>query len=383
MYRKFKADNIFNGAELLGDSFVLITDTDGTVKEIVKQEQAGDDVQTFAGILCPGFINCHCHIELSYLKNIIAPHTGLVKFVQEVLDNRNVDAITKLDAMRLAQSELHNSGTVAVADICNDAASVELKKASPLHWTNFIEISGFVNQTAHQRFATALDVAREFSLLPYPHAIVPHASYSVSENLFKLINEQAADVISIHNQETLAEDALYKNKSGEFLNLYNRMGIDISGFRPTGRSSLQSWSPYFTHGQKIISVHNTFISQDDIDFAKNLIYCLCINANLYIEDKLPPVDLLMKNECSIVIGTDSYASNYQLNMLEEMKAIQKNFPAIATETILKWATNNGAEALGIQGNFGSMESDKKPGIVLIENLYANNFTQASTARRIL
>jgi cytosine/adenosine deaminase-related metal-dependent hydrolase len=93
---------------------------------------------------------------------------------------------------------------------------------------------------------------------------------------------------------------------------------------------------------------------------------VCINANLYIENSLPPLDMLLDNGCHIVLGTDSYASNWQLNIFEEIKSIQQHFPHIGLENILKWATSNGARALGIDDFFGSFEKGKKPGLVLID-----------------
>ena len=382
MYRKFQADSIFTGSELLDESHVLLTHPDGTIIEIVPHGEAGDDIEKMKGIISPGFINCHCHIELSFLKDKIPEHTGLVDFVLSVLANRDADPAIKLGAMQAGAEELYHSGTMAIGDICNDALSLQLKKNSPLHWINFIEVSGFVNSTAQQRFNTALQIAKAFSELPFPYAIVPHAPYSVSRNLFKLINEYASPLISIHNQESADEDELYLSKSGAFLKLYDKLGIDIAGFNPTGKSSLHSWLPHFTHQQKIISVHNTFISQADIDIANSLTYCICINANLYIENKLPAIEMLMNNNCHIVVGTDSYASNHQLNMLEELKTIQKNFPTIDTSTILKWATKNGAEALGISEHFGSFDKGKKPGIILIDEMQSLRFAQSSKVKRL-
>lgn len=101
-------------------------------------------------------------------------------------------------------------------------------------------------------------------------------------------------------------------------------------------------------------------------------YCLCANANRYIEDKLPPVDLFLKNDCHIVLGTDSYSSNWQLNIAKEIEAVLgapcfSNMPyEQSLETVLKWATINGAIALQIDNNYGSFDKGKKPGIVLIQ-----------------
>jgi cytosine/adenosine deaminase-related metal-dependent hydrolase len=72
MYQKFSATQLFTGTELLQDQLVLITTKDGTVEAIVGIEDAGDNIQSFDGILTPGFINAHCHLELSHMKHISA-----------------------------------------------------------------------------------------------------------------------------------------------------------------------------------------------------------------------------------------------------------------------------------------------------------------------
>lgn len=95
-------------------------------------------------------------------------------------------------------------------------------------------------------------------------------------------------------------------------------------------------------------------------------FCLCINANQYIENALPPIEMLRKNNCTIVLGTDSLASNWSLNILDEIKTIKQNFPAIALEEMLQWATINGAKALQMENDLGSFEKGKKPGVVLID-----------------
>jgi cytosine/adenosine deaminase-related metal-dependent hydrolase len=114
-----------------------------------------------------------------------------------------------------------------------------------------------------------------------------------------------------------------------------------------------------------------------------MFFCLCPNANLYIGGKLPDVELLIRRNCVLVIGTDSLASNHQLSILEELKTLQQQFPQLSTPTLLKWATANGAEALGMEGMLGSFHPGKKPGLVLIEGLEGEKFAAAATARRVL
>ena len=205
-----------------GENKILIIDAYGAVVEIVDEETAGDGIEYFEGILCPGFVNAHCHIELSHLKGKIPKHTGLVNFVQQVMKERTAAEEEKYTAMKAAEKELYNSGTVAVGDICNTADSLSVKQKSAMHWHNFIEVSGFVGAVAQKRFDAAAAILEEFAApskrQEHGVSIVPHAPYSVSANLFGLINEATTNkTISIHNQECAEENELYLDKRGDFL----------------------------------------------------------------------------------------------------------------------------------------------------------------------
>ena len=380
---------------MLSAPTVLITDGSGVIIDLVNIEEAGDGIEEFKGIISPGFVNAHCHLELSHLKGRIPENTGLVEFVQQVMNNRSKGNEQQLEAMEQADSKMYHSGIVAVGDICNSTDSIAVKQSSKILWHNFIEVSGFVGETANARLEAMKLVSDQFkNELPFqPKTLSPHAPYSVSKKLFHLLNEQTeAQLITIHNQESAAEDELYLAKQGGFLALYNNFGIDISSFEPTGKSSVQSWLPYFNKQQSILSVHNTYTSESDIDFlikysekhSSLFSYCICINANNYIEQKNPPIEMLMNSDCNVVIGTDSLASNHQLNILEELKTIQlSNNPIFPLSILLKWATINGAKALQLDSLVGSFEKGKKPGVVLIENIQQFQLNQQSSARRIV
>lgn len=394
LYRKFTADKIFNGYELLPDNYVLITTVDGVVEALIDKKDAGDNIEALVGIISPGFVNAHCHTELSYLKDAIPSGTGLVQFVQRVMGNRSLLSEAKIRAMQLAEKEMYNSGIVAVGDICNTADSITIKKESKLWWHNFIEISGFVEAVAAKRLADTQLIFDAFSINNLANTTLsPHAPYSVSKALFSALNTSTAgELITIHNQESAAEDELYLYKTGGFLELYKNFGINISSFMPAAKTSFQTWLPYFTNNQSIISVHNTCTTQGDIDFlmkqavfaAARFYFCICINANKYIEQKIPPIQLLRKNNCQIIIGTDSYASNWHLNIWEEIKTIQQETAfAIPLPEILQWATINGARALQMDNLLGSFDIGKKPGIVLLEGVQNLKSTPQSSSKRIL
>jgi cytosine/adenosine deaminase-related metal-dependent hydrolase len=130
-----------------------------------------------------------------------------------------------------------------------------------------------------------------------------------------------------------------------------------------------------TKSGNLILVHNTFVDKNTIRMIKereNIFWCLCPNSNIHIENKIPPLNLLIKEGCEIVIGTDSLASNVNLSILEELKTLQFNFPEIPIEDLVSWATMNGAKALGEEEQFGKIEAGKKPGILLLQNVDLQN-----------
>ena len=369
---KFKGTALFTGQELLPGNMVLILSEKGIVEDIVPEAAAGDDVQQLDGILCPGFVNTHCHLELSHMAGVIPEHTGLPGFLTTVMEKRGLqDPSAQEQAMARAEKAMWESGMAAVGDICNGTASLQQKKNSSIYYHSFVECMGFVPAFAQNRYDFSKGVLEQFREAGLPCSIVPHAPYSVSTDLFALLAATPDNTpVSIHNQESEAENSLYRDKTGGFLDFYKHFGMDASAFQPTGTNSLPAWSRLFR--QPLILVHNTFTQETDIRFVKDnqlqAYWCLCPGANLYIENKLPDIQLLRNQGCSITLGTDSLASNHQLSIWQEIQTIRKHFPAIPLEEILQWATFNGAQALGITDLYGSFEKGKRPGVVLIDHI---------------
>ena len=141
---------------------------------------------------------------------------------------------------------------------------------------------------------------------------------------------------------------------------------------PTGKTALESLLPDFDPQVKTLLVHNTIATEWDAEWAEdihpNLFWCFCPNANLFIEDRMPDIPMLMKHVQYITIGTDSLASNHGLSILEELISIQNKFPEIKTNDLLRWGTLYGAKFLGIDDRFGSFDKGKKPGVNLIKYL---------------
>lgn len=369
---------------------VLVTDPAGVIVALVEELDGGSGVEHLDGILCPGFVNAHCHLELSHLKNQIPKKSGLVEFLLQVVQKRKLDESKILHAIAQAEDEMIQNGIVAVGDICNNALTLVQKDRGRLHYHNFVEATGFVPASATERFDACVRVLDRLRnegpagtcKKQLPATINPHAPYSVSPELFALINDYPDNnLLSIHNQESDAENDFFKKGTGDLRKLYQNLGVDISFFEAPGLSSLQSWLPHFTKEQSIILVHNVCTSSSDMEFINpRHFFCLCPNANLYIGDRLPDVPLLLKYNRNLVIGTDSLASNDQLCILEEVKTLQHAFPQLELATLLQWATSNGSRALQMDKELGSFEKGKQPGLVLITGAEGLQLTAGSRAQ---
>lgn len=370
---------------------VVAVDDQGIIREVLSAEAAAErdlgTIEYYDGLLVPGFVSTHCHLELSHMKGMIAKRTGLVAFVKDILRQRAADEETIIEAMRAADREMYESGVVAVGDISNLSVSAIVKKESPIHYHTFLEALGFMPEGAEQEMTNLSTRWTDFE--EGRVSIVPHAPYTVSERLFGLIGEHAAvhgSILSMHNQETEAEHQFFVDKTGDFLSLFTMLGLDIGFFKPSGKSSLQSVLSLLPAGQRLLLVHNLFTKKEDVDYAsslhKQLYWCLCPNANEYIEGRLPDVGMLHQCGLQITLGTDSLASNDRLSILDEMMVLKEN-KDIPFEVLLEWATINGARFMGIDNRYGSLEAGKKPGLVLLSAASEEDLSRETTSRLIV
>jgi cytosine/adenosine deaminase-related metal-dependent hydrolase len=345
---------------------------DGSINAVLTSSEADSqkikNIEHYEGVLAPGFINTHCHLELSHLQNRIPEKTGLTGFIKEILAIRDQPTDKINEAMQQADQQMYANGIVAVGDISNQPISKTVKQASQIYYHTFVEVFGF-NSPAVDTIAKGLAIKETFA--PLRASIVPHAPYSVSSALFSEITKITTvdDILSIHNQETIGENELFESGTGAFADFFKALGIAQSDAHNSKKNALNYHLPQLPKTINTLLVHNTFSNKADLDFAKQqhqkLYWCLCPNANLYIENSLPDVNLLKNEGLKITLGTDSLASNHQLNILAEMKTLQ-DCKQIRFEESIKWATLNGAEFLGIDSQFGSFEIGKKPGVNLIK-----------------
>lgn len=371
--RKFHSDHIFLNGHFEQDK-IIITNEEGRIIDIDYQQNHDLITSQFIdGAIIPGFVNAHCHLELSHMKGLVPTGTTLLPFINSVVKYRDFpqeiidQAITENDAY------MYNNGIVAVGDISNKIDTAACKNRSKIRYYTFVEMFDFMQETLTQKTIDQYKVVYEGQSENHRNkkSYVPHAPYSVSKSLFEFINKnnKEGSTVSIHNQETMAENELFLSKTGGFIDFYNSFHFHLNDFNATGKSAIHYAIENMDADQKTLFVHNTQTTVQDINAAtewnKNIYWVTCPNANLYIENRLPFYNNFINHNQKVCIGTDSLTSNWQLSIWEEIKTIKKYCSYIPIETLLRWATSNGAEALGFDDELGCIAMGKKPGLVEI------------------
>jgi cytosine/adenosine deaminase-related metal-dependent hydrolase len=296
-----------------------------------------------------------------------------------------------MDAMIRAEQTMISNGIVGVGDICNTNESVPVKEKHKLRYHNFIELFDIIQDQADLTFQKGIVLMEKFANAGSTSP-TPHAPYTVSPKLLKLIYDYAYmrdSLLSIHNQETESENEMFEKRNGPLFEKLSSLGNLYDNWKPTGFSSLSSTLAHLPKCNKTLLVHNTYSTAEDINWAhlySPVVYwCLCPNANMFIENRLPDIPVFIELGCKMLVGTDSYASNHSLSILEELKTINRFFPKVKLDSLLQWSTLNGAEFFGWKKDLGSIEKGKRPGLNLITDVNTQNLslTETSSIKRLL
>ncbi len=387
--KKFTADYVYTVEDKTPiPNGMVITDDNGKIISVSKYNENDNDVECHKGVIVPGFINAHCHLELSHLKGKIKEKKGLINFIKEVLKLRASDDSVVQTAMRETDKEMYKNGIVGVGDISNLPVSAEVKAESAIKYHTFIEMVGMDPAKAKDLIRKADEMKAAFENSGSV-SITPHAPYTLSKALLKELRKYAknkTNLVSIHNQESDEENALYRYRTGAFLKLYEDLGINIDHFVSMSKNTIQALAPLFPENQNILLVHNIFTSFKDVfmmhRFAKDVFWCFCPASNLYIENKLPQIDFFRKSDALITLGTDSLASNKSLNILKEMEIVKENYK-VDFEELLTWATINGAKFFGWDAELGSIKEGKTPGLNLITNFKDGHISSKSEVVKLI
>jgi aminodeoxyfutalosine deaminase len=371
----FSAQYIFtNAGPPLKRGIVSVLD-DGTIAGI--EDTGGDlaekeSVEFHNGIIIPGFVNCHCHLELSYMKDLIPPKKGLAEFLKYFRTIRENGGQNLLTSVAKADNDMYRDGVVLCADICNTRLTFDIKKKSRIKYINLLEVFGIDPEKADLRMNEIIQLSNIAHDYRIPSWIVPHSAYSLSLSLFRLLRKETESnrITSVHFMESEGEKSFLKYHNGPLLVSFKESRLAVEGLE-TAEDHASAVLEEITPSGNLILVHNTFADRTTIKQVRkreNIFWCLCPNANLYIEDQIPPLEMLIEENCRIVTGTDSLASNDRLSILEELKTLARFYPRVPLQDLIGWATLNGAIALGEEADFGSIHPGKKPGLLLLQDI---------------
>ncbi len=337
-----------------------------------------DAVIYIKGAIMPAMVNAHCHLELSYLQGKINKHTGINNFIAELEVLKTNDTNTIHQYAQVAQQTMRNNGIIAVGDISNTDATFHIKAQEKLYYHTFVELYGFSPSRAQTAYTSGLELLNKLS--NGKASLTPHAPYSVSKQLLQLINDHCKlnnTPLTIHTQESKSENEFFEHATGNTFSRIHSYGIDLSNHQATHQSALHYIAPQLPTTLRTQYVHNTFSTALDVEFTQTLnpttYWCLCPNANMYIENSLPNIPMLLQHNALVTLGTDSLASNDQLCIVAEMKTLQRYYPQLTTATLVQWATHNGAQFLGISNTYGSVAIGRNA--QLVELQYFNHNTQ--------
>ena len=358
---------------------VVTTDDDGRIISIMdtggelKEEHS---TEFHNGIIIPGFVNCHCHLEFSHLKKTIPEGEGLGSFIEQIRTSRSSLTGDPGSSAYSADNNMYRSGISLCADVCNTTGTFGIKRESRIKYISLIEVFGIDQAKAGKRMNEALMASEQASEMDLPFSLVPHSAYSVSLPLFRLLKKETSGnkVTSMHFMETPSEKEFLDYHTGSIRESYERTGLLPSCLEIT-KGHADAVLNEITRSGNLILVHNTFADGETVrkvNTRKNVFWCLCPNSNLYIERTIPPVRMLINEDCEIVVGTDSLASNNKLDILSELITLQINFPGLSIEHLVTWGTINGARALGEEAEFGTIQPGKKPGLLLLQNVDLQN-----------
>ncbi len=381
-------DPMYNGYIKVDDS--------GKIIEIGELTKETESTEFYNGVLVPGFVNSHCHIELSHLNGAFTQASGMAGFIRQINKLRLSVAESERRKFIHEQMEfLYNQGVSAMGDISNCNESFEEKSKSPLYTRTFLEVFGTEPSDSENIINEVSKLKKEADTYGIEAAPTPHSCYTMSRKLIKETLKLGLEsgFISYHNQESSEEEELLISGTGPLAKEYKQRGLSTP--EVTGKSSLLYFLDIISEIRKtpvnenILLIHNTNTNEESVKNAlkkiENVFWVLCPLSNLFIHRELPPIELLRASGAKIALGTDSLSSNTVLSIVEEIKTIHKYFPTIPLQEILQWATINGAKALAKDKEFGSFEIGKSPGIVLIDNIDFKNLqlTEQSKSTRII
>lgn len=352
---------LHNGAIAVNSEMILKVGPQEEVLSLFKDA----DIVELSGVVIPGLVNAHTHLELSYLSNIPRPGVGesMVDWIEELLDERFSNRYSDefiVEAMNAVVKHQQKDGVVLVGDIYNISdlrAHVD---------TDMVDCVSLYELLAPNRQRTSESIGM-LNSIPDDIAVTPHAIYSTTAQLITTLKERCAElghVYSIHLAETQGEIDLIKNQEGVFKSFLEKRNSWDGTLIPEGdfTGCVDYLEKLGVLDHNTLLVHCVHVSNSELQCIAEAgsKICICPGSNIFLRSGLPSLYAMLENDLLPAIGTDSSASNTSLSLWEEMKIIRTQYPEVSSATVLKMATLGGAKALGKGENYGSLSAGKKP-----------------------
>jgi len=315
--------------------------------------------------LLPGLINAHTHLELSgFTQPLGEPGVGLADWIRQLMAARGTcDAAS---AVRRGLAESERRGVAALGEIAQPGWSAEPFRASDVQTTVFLELIG---PTLPRRDA-ALELAQQHLAAWRPGCgwragLSPHAPYTVRRDLFEAIVGLArvrGTPLAFHLAESREELELLRSGTGPLRAMLDERQAWEPGALQPGSRPLDYLKALAAAPHSLV-IHGNYLDQEEIAFvgrnASRMAVVYCPRTHAWFGHAEYPLARLLAAGSLVALGTDSRASSPNLSLLEEMREAAWRHPTVPPEQFLRMATLNGARALGLDAELGTLEPGKR------------------------
>ena len=341
-------------------------------RDVIVNSHPSSPVENYpTSTIIPGLINAHTHLEFSNLQQPLG-HQGisLPEWIRSVMSARGeTSPETKRKSIADGLKELHDTGTVAVGEISTlpTNTSADYATQPAVRKTVFLEqLTRNLDMLPTWQSESASHLAQEH-IAP---GLSPHAPYSTHPQLVKQIIDQAiaSDTpLAMHVAETREELELLENRSGPFVELLKDLGVwNPDSFGDT--DSIDNIIEQLGRHSRSLLVHGNYLTDPQLQRVARLgiSIAFCPRTHAWFGHEPYPLARMIELGINVSVGTDSRASNPDLNLLEELKHIARTHSDVAPSSILAMATHGGALAIGIENDSGTIENGKLAALTRIE-----------------
>ena len=327
------------------------------------------EVVAVDGVIMPGLVNAHTHLELSWMRGQVPPAPSMPQWVERLMALRRTVGHEPAEPIAEAIREARAAGTTLVGDITNTLAAHGPLADSPLSAAVFRELLGFNVEDPRAPVGSALQQLGE---LPQ-HArlrssIVPHAPYSVAPSLLRTIADTSRDArISMHLGESAEEIEFLRTGQGAWRELLQRLGVWTDAWEPPRSGPIDYIASCGLLNDRLLAVHCVQLTDDELHSlaSAGATVATCPRSNRWVGAGLPPLERFYASGVRVAVGTDSLASVEDLNVFAELKMMRELAPSVSASRILESATRSGADALGFGDELGTIEPGKRAELIAV------------------